>query len=251
MSDELDELLNDDEATPEPEVQVTEAPETAESVTGEDTPAAEPEAAEPPSAEAAPEHATNVPLPALVAERQARQEAERELNELRRQIEASQAEAPARPDVFEDPDGAFGHLEAQIEQALAAQRIEMSRMVLATSKTDFADREAEFMALAKDNPTLVTQMLASDNPALFAYDTARKAAEWAAIQDVDKWKEERRAEIAAEERAKLEAEFKADGERKAAIANAAGIPSLATVPGAGNRSDIPEDDDLRELLDNR
>jgi len=241
VNPELDALTGEDEAGEEPEVVEAAEPETPEpESTGEEAAGATP--APPP--DPVPAH---VPVAALQDERGKRQAAERELEQLRAE-QAEHEAAAAAPDPTNDPAGAFEHLQATVAQQLTGMHIKQSRMMVMGQNPDFEAREQVFMGLAKDNPQLVDEMLAADNPAQFAYDLAVKHDEVLAMKDVDGYKERLRAEVEAEVRAKLEAEQGVATKKQAALAAATGVPSLATATEASSGSEMPSDDDLASVV---
>lgn len=146
----------------------------------------------------------------LKAERQKRQEAEERerlkdarLAELERQFQAmQQPQHQAQPaQTFWDAEDPDGHINALVERRLVQRDVERSIIRAKGKYSDFDQVFAEFDQLEKVNPTLTQQAIASDDPAEFAYQTAKKAREVAQYGSID-------ALIAAE-RAKWEAEAKA------------------------------------------
>jgi len=137
MADKLDFL--DEE--PKEEAITEEPVELAEPAPEEVTAAPEDkgeEPAAPPAAE--PEKPHDVPITALLDEREKRQSAQRELDEIRKQnaaltqmLQQMQQKPEEKPDFFTDPEAALAArvqpLERQIEQRLAAQKLEMSRVL--------------------------------------------------------------------------------------------------------------------------
>lgn len=243
MSEEtLEDMLNNAEP-PAPEVEEP----VAEAEAGEAAP--EPEAKEPETPQEAetPEAKQDGEGPeawtkaAVLDERRKRQELERKLAEL----EAAKAEdKPQRPDVFADPDGAFGHVEQTLRQEMARQihstRLELSQEMMRTVYQDYDELESEFVDMAKDNPVLLQDLQQSANPAKFAYETAKKAREAAELKDVDKM----RAKIEAELRAELEAQIKAESEQsqaKTAQKREALTPSLAATQSKGGIDDAVDE----------
>lgn len=224
--DELDVLTNEVEAVAEaPPVE----PETETGVTGV-----------PPAPESDPV-APHVPVAALLDEREKRQALEQELAAYRQnQI--------ARPDANEDPEGAVNHMENIVNARLWELRASLSRDIVAQQYSDYAEKETAFLALAEESPQLVTDMMASDNPARFAYDTARKREEWQAMQNIDDVKARMRAELKAELLGELEQEANSNARREAGISAATDTPSLATAGDAGTGFvGAGDDDDLSNI----
>lgn len=152
-----------------------------------------------------------VPLRALEEERHKRQDLERQLRELRQELEARPQEAieqEAPVEFYEDPEGHFQNLKSTMEQQLLEQRISMSEMMMRSSHKDYDEKMNRFLDEAKNNPHLVEQMSKHAHPAQFVYDTAQKYMKMDAIQDLEGYKqslsETLRREIEEELRAKYE-----------------------------------------------
>lgn len=180
------------------------------------------------------QHEEMVPLTALQEQRKRRQEAERELDELRRRHNA-----PQDIDPLEDPQG----FTAQVDRKVALMRFELQEEAMRERHDDYDEVQAEFLDLARSNPTLQAELASSRNAPKFAYDTAMKARELKRLDSVDDYKSALRKELEAQIRAELLAEAQKTQGKKAALAEATALPSLATV-GTGGR-----DDDVDESLD--
>lgn len=244
MSDEsLDGLFSDEQVEQEspPEVQQDIEPEAnaeQEQVTGED--------AAPPAAESEPEK-EEWTKQAVIDERRKRQALEDQLRAMQGEIERMrnpQPEAPKRPDLFEDPDGALSYLENTFEQKLAQRTAEMSVSWAQAQYPDYAEKEAVFVDLAKADTTgqLLRQLRNSANPAAFAYETAKKAMQYQEMQDIDGYK----AKIEADIRARIEAEYagripKAQDEPARDAKGKFISPSLATARAAAPNKEVGND----------
>lgn len=178
---------------------------------------------------------------AVLDERRKRQELERKLADL----EKAQQQPAQRPDLFADPEGALGHTEAKLRQELYAARIEMSQELMRSQHADYDELEAEFSELAKDNPVLLKQLAQAANPARFAYETARKAREAEALNDVDKVRAELEAKHLADIEARVRKEYEEKYGKEAVKRAAASAPSLAATTGKSSINDQPN-----ESLDN-
>lgn len=165
-----------------------------------------------------------VPKRAVLDERRKRQALEQELAQLRAQVNPDAHQPPARPDVFEDQEGAFGHLEHAFETRLVTQRIEISQELMREKHEDYDEAEAEFVELAKADPSLVQKMKASTLPAKFVYDHVQKHRQLQEMQDVEGYKAKLREQVRAEILAELEAERGNGGEAGAEA------PARATLP---------------------
>jgi hypothetical protein len=174
-----------------------------------------------------------VPRKHFVEERKKRQEYERQLAEYKGQLSVyeqqaqRQQQAPAeKPDAsadfYADP---LGFTEKRIAAAVGQQRLELSQEMMRATKPDYDDMERVFLEAARENPALANQLRASPNPAKFAYDYAKHYAQVKDIGGMEQYAEK----IRAEERAKIEAEWKA----KETAAQVAGVSkSAATIRGA-------------------
>ena len=193
----------------------TEAGETPDADTSGEASAetgepAKPDDAAPPAADTGKKDSEHVPLAALKAEREKRQAVERELAELRNQqrpqAPAEGAQPQREPGFYDDPE-AFVQRTVTRAQRLAEQRL------FAALEADAREQYADFdevmeatVARVKDNPALQQQIFSSANPARAAYRLGKQLRDAEALQ---KDPEAERERIRAEERAKLEAEFKA------------------------------------------
>jgi len=109
-------------------------------------------------------------------ERRKRQELEQELQKLQKQL--SDANTPPqeeikRPDVLDDPDGAFQHTENKIEQQLYDAKLALSRDMMKQLHEDYDQVEKEFDNMMAKDPSLGVKVFKSANPAKFAYETAQ------------------------------------------------------------------------------
>ena len=142
------------------------------------------------------------PPPGLIEERRKRQEAEQRVNALAHQLQQFQAQQqpvqePYFPSVYEDEAGFANGLTAQavqlarqqmmpeVQQQVQQVRIEIAREMMAGVHTDFAETEAAFFEMARDNPVLFQEMQRQPNPVRYAYDYAKKAAEVRQIGSLD------------------------------------------------------------------
>lgn len=168
MTDETTDVFDDSVVEDKPEIE----PETEEK--GEPEPEAEkPEVkeAEPPAAEET--EAKSVPVAALKSERQKRQAAESELNELRKKLGQAEPESEVSEDIFKD-------------------RTETTRALMVEFKPDYEAMEEIFLGLADNDKSLKVKLRNSSNPAKFAYETAKAHVEYEAFKEnikSDEWKE--------------------------------------------------------------
>lgn len=173
---------------------------------------------------------------AIQDERRKRQELERKLAELQN------AEEKKRPDVFEDPEGAFKFTESQIAQQVFQVRVEMSREMMALAKPDYEEKEALFVEMVKENPILAQELQRHPNPAKFAYETASKALQLKEMENLDEYKAKLKAEIRAEIEAELKQQQAAEQAKRQSIP-----PTLANKRAAAPLNE-QADEDLKSIL---
>ena len=186
--------------TPQVEAEVSEGPARDEHgrfiPKGEETPAPTPEPAPP-----AVQDVEHSPPPGLIEERRKRQEAEQRANMLAQQLQQFQVQQPVQepyfPSVYEDEAGFANALQQQavqlarqqfmpeVQQQVQQVKIEFAREMMASAHPDFAETEAQFFEMARENPVLFQEMQRSANPVRDAYDYAKKAAEVAKIGSLD------------------------------------------------------------------
>lgn len=252
MSDELNDFPNDLPAIEETPAEVsaeTEPSQTkepqAEEITGAKT--AEPEqqaAAEDSTPE--PEKSqkqtdTDAPVPGvggIIDERRKRQEAEQDLSDLRLKLSETQAQLQQQqqpvqaPDLLDDQQGYAEHIQQAVDQKIQTATFEMSQQLMRAQHDDYDQAADAFLELAKSNPQLVADMQAHAVPAKFVYETAKKAEQYAEMQDVGTYKAKLKAEARAEVKAEMEAEARAKAEDEAKL-NGALAPSLTNTRAAG------------------
>ena len=236
MSDESLESLFSDEsevAQEAPPVETAQEQEAqADAVTGEQE-ATPPVAEEKPKAEE--KTGDFVPKEAVIDERRKRQALEDQLKAMQAEIERirnPQTEKPKRPDLFEDPDGALSYMEQTFEQKMSQRLADMSVAFAKSQLPDYDEKEAVFVDLVRSDQTgqLLSQLRQAANPAMFAYETAKKVMQFQEMQDVDSY----RAKIEAEVRAKIMAEMGKEAKPEAQRNDKGQFisPSLATARAA-------------------
>lgn len=234
---ELESFIEENTAVPETEP----TPEPAEPEVPEAAPEPEPE----PEATPEPEGSTaepdkqekpgEVPIAALLDEREKRQNFEKRVRELETQLQTKQAEK--LPDVLDDQEAFVNQLTSQMQSQRLMDRIEISQEFMRMQHDDYAEAELKFAEMAAGNPALVEEMKAHAFPAKFAYETAKKAEKLAQMENVDEWEAKKTAEIEARVKAQLEAEIKAKAEATAK-AEASLAPSLAAQQAAGKNNEV-------------
>jgi len=133
------------------------------------------------------ESGKTVPMAAVLDERRKRQEAERELAELRKNAPKDDDESDPEPDMFEHPEEWKAWNTRRVERAAEEKAynenvefINNSRSAMLTEKDDYLEKERIFYRLADGNLDLIQEMQMSGDPARFAYE---KAVEWQDKQD--------------------------------------------------------------------
>lgn len=147
---------------------------------------------------------------AVLDERRKRQALEAELEKLRQGGQPPEAE---KPDWYGDPEKAAQAMQQQVSQQAFNTKLDLSQDMMRAQHEDYDELETEFVDLAKQDPRLIQEMQQATNPARFAYDTAKKAREYAAMKDVDSYKAKLRQEVEAELRKELEAEQQQKAEK--------------------------------------
>lgn len=184
-----------------------------------------------PEAPTAPESEPEVvPLAALKAEREKRQKYEAELRKYQQQ--APQFD----PQVFhQDPNTIREYVDSQ----LATARIGISRAMVAAANPDYEEMESLFVEAATANPILRDEMLRAENPAMYAYQTAKTLQ---TVRDAQTGELEKRlrAEIEAKVRAELAAKPRADVP-----------PDLSNTRSARAADAMPPDDSLESILQSK
>ena len=221
-----------EEVTPdEPDtVEVAAEPEAPK---GEKQAEAEAPAPEPaPSAPPAPEpDIQRIPLTAMLDEREKRQNAERELAEMRRQIAAmqQQKEQPAPPDFYEKPDERLAFERQRFEAELHNRFISQSRFL---AEKDFGKElvdEAYGFFDQPQNRYMTQQFAQHPSPYHAAVEFYKKQKFLNEVNDPDAWREQERERI----RQELLAEVSSPSRPKAPP------PSMAKAPAVGTEAIAP------------
>lgn len=221
---ELDALLEgeviDDEATVE-----TEEAEEAQEVSDETTESDSATTAQPESDETTTDpEAKNLDWAkvAYLDEKRKRQELEKRLEAL--EAGGKQTEATKEPDLFENPTEVLQNLELRV-------KADLSRQMMIELKPDYKEKEDVFLALAKDDPTLVVKLRQAQNPAKFAYETAVKHKALEEIGDPVAYREKVKAELLAEL-------AKSQPKKKPSLANTTSVGGGIATTGESSLADI-------------
>jgi hypothetical protein len=169
-------------------------------------------------------------LKAAEEERRKRQGLERELSELRAKAPATE---PAKT-FWDDPEAALKTHERKMADLTTQTRLQTSETIAKSRYADFDEKLSIFTELVTQTPGLVEQMMQSQDPADFAYRTAKNHKELRDAGDIDSL----RAKIEKETRIKIEAELKEKAE--ALQKERAALPtSLSDVRGTSKQLNRP------------
>ena len=135
-----------------------------------------------------------VPLAALLDEREKRQEAQRSYAALQEQM--SSKKEPTDP--FEDFEGAFNEMADGLMQAVNSRFIDLTTDLERSLHNDYEEMESLFLKEAATDPSLIHKMQNSSNPAKFAYNHAKSKSELEEAGDLDALKAKIRAELETE-----------------------------------------------------
>jgi phage terminase small subunit len=154
----LDSILNDKPAEQVEKVEDQNPPEEQQETEGVE--------GEPPAPEEVKDEydgKTHVPVKTVLEERRKRQALEAEL----KAIKENQNTQKAEPEPEDNSDDG----EVNIDDPVKSRR-NISVNIMKTVKPDYEEKEAIFLQLVEKNPSLIRDMDASGNPALFAYEKA-------------------------------------------------------------------------------
>lgn len=159
---------------------------------------------------------------AYLDEKRKRQELEKRLEAL--ESGGKQQEQAKGPDLFENP-------EEYLQQRELRLKADISREFMMESKPDYKEKEDIFLALAKDDPTLVVKLRQAQNPAKFAYETAVKHKALEEIGDPVAYREKIKAELIAELQ-------KSAPKKKPSLANTTSVGGGVSSSGEQSLEDI-------------
>ena len=202
--------------------------------------AAEPETVEKeiePEATTAPEvpkqEPQNVPIKALMAEREKRQALEKQMAEIQAQKEAEPA-----PDIFEDQAAYTQHLQQKIDNDRFNDKANMSEFFARKEYADLDSKVELFKELKLTNPALEAQVLNAASPYHEIVDIVNKHETMEKMQNIGEYEATTRAEIEAKVRAEIKAEM--EGKLQADKNLRESIPtSLVDAPSKGTVTKQP------------
>ena len=200
----------------EEETEASEQPERAESK-GE-------KEAEPPAASEE-KQSGQVPLSALLDEREKRQKYERELEDLRQWRQQQEAKQP-KPDFFDNPEAALSQVQQATQQQIIASKLQQSKFF--AEREYGADLVQEAYAYFDQHPQQSHALLNEPSPFHAAVEYYKRQK---AMQEIGADPEAYKAKL----RAELEAELASKAPQKPA----APPRSLASAPSAGGETQPP------------
>jgi hypothetical protein len=187
----------------------------------------EPEAAPPAASEE--KQSGQVPLVALLEEREKRQKIEREFEELRR-WRAQQEAQRQKPDFFENPEAALSQAQQQMQQQMVAERLRTSRFL---AEREFgADLVKEAYAYFDQHPDQSQALINEPSPFHAAVEHYKRQK---LLSEVGTDPEAYQARLREQIRKELEAELAQRAPQKPA----APPRSIASAPSAGGETTSP------------
>lgn len=227
---QVEELSLDDALATEQTGEVTETAETPTQDTTEvTTEAKEPVETKEAATPAAEKKDTAWHLKAVLDEREKRQAAQRELEELKKQLETTKQPKP-KTSVLEDEGKFRNELVEDFESRLVNDRLNMSQALAEREfgKDKVAEKVTAFKELASQNPELRNRVFSSALPYHELVAIVDKHNEVKEIENIDAYKEKLRAEIRAELLKEQEAAKQGEAQKRQSI-----TPSLASRRSAG------------------
>ena len=173
---------------------------------------------------------TQVPIQALLDERERRQRAEQDRQRLEQQSQDNQEKL----DLFEKPEEFMNHFGQQIYAASQQRFIGLSESLARERYSDYDEKLSVFMSeIAPGSPAVVQQVQAAADPAGQLYQITSQYMQLKGVGNVD----ELREKIREEESAKLKVEQ--GKEQKDEQQKLDDIPeSLSETPSAGGPSEV-------------
>lgn len=195
-----------EESTEEPTEESTEEPEEPEGVKEEP----EKEPAEPPSAK-------EVPLTALLDERDKRKQFQAELEQLRKQM----AEKTEAPDFWADPQNTVQSMIAEqvgsLKNEFTTGYLNLSMQYSKAFHDDFDSAKEAFIKAAEENPALADAAVQSEMPGEYIYKTGKEFMALSQYGDVETALEAAKRQAVEEYIAKQAAEKEGKAKKIAAV----------------------------------
>lgn len=214
---------------PAEEIKAEEPVEEPEEPKGEEKPESEePEKVEEPEAEPPAAKVTKeVPLPALLDERDKRKAAEARAKDLEKRLE----EKKESPNFWDDPEKAVADvresLEAEFDKKLTEKMFRFSIKTASHRHNDYQEAFDAFKQAAEDNPALANMAADSDDPGDEIYRIGKNFLQ---LEQSGGDIEAMREKIRAEERDKILAELKAKEDKLSSVPQAITDTQSAAAP---------------------
>jgi len=226
LDGEAEDDLSEEQAEPE-----AETPEAADDAPQEAEATGDTETTEPPSVEQ--EAADrNIPISALLDEREKRQKLEREREELRQKQQSQEPEK--KPDFWENPEAAISQVQEQVEQRIMNERLNFSEQFARQTHGDEAVEAATkaFQEAAQKDPALAVQLRQQNDPYGFVIGWHKKQSFLEQVgDDPDAWMKQKEAEIRERLQAEMQPSRPQTPPKSLASAPSAG-GDTATTPGS-------------------
>jgi len=126
------------------------------------------------------------------------------IREQNRELKAREEPKPEPTNIFEDPEKRLQELSSDFESKLQNTRIAMSESYARKVYPDYDDKLNTFLGMIDNNPLLVQQMNNANDPATFAYETARQKMTLDQVGDISEFEKtiRQKADAEAEEKYK-------------------------------------------------
>lgn len=111
---------------------------------------------------------------AYLDEKRKRQENEQQLAQLRAELEALKNPPEMEELDYSKPEQVASAIQGRAELIATQKVVNLSRAMVKKQHDDYDAMETVFANAAKQDPSLVNQMIANENPAEFAYKTGKK-----------------------------------------------------------------------------
>ncbi len=176
-----------------------------------------PEQEEPEQEEAEPPSAKDVPLAALLDERDKRKNLQAELDAARRQIE----ESKDNPDFWENPQATVESMISskvdELQNQYTSGYLNLSMQYSKAFHDDFDDAKDAFIKAAEENPALADAAVQSDMPGEYIYKTGKEFLALQTYGDVESAIEAERRKAVEEYIAQQAEKDKGKAEKVAAV----------------------------------
>ena len=188
-----------------------------------------------------PERSRDIPVTALLDEREKRQEAQRKAEESDRRAKSLEAELremrtpkDEAPDWYDDPQKAAQYQQNAVMTQFEAQRMQQSKFF---AEREFgADVVTEAVAYFDRNPAASQQFKGHPSPFHAAVEFYQRQK---VVEEVGADPAAYRAKLADEIRAELEAQYSASGQKSQSSKPKAPPPSMASAPASGRETLSP------------